>query len=234
MDSEVREAGAALPSVVGQDPNRERTIKADALKGRVVKIDAKDKLEFVGPEGKAWAIVQSQIERDVDEIHRVTHTMANSIAANETVKSGIAKLTDNKAEEVVLTAYAKVVKDFILNVYAVIAAGRNENIAWKILGLDSYKIPDKEFILEQVKTYGQVPSPTLKKLIYLGMASDSVDIPPNQMDDIANEINEAVSAMDAEQLVQNPADIMAAKVATDNAKNNNKPAKKSASKNKGI
>jgi hypothetical protein len=104
-------------------------------------------------------------------------------------------------------------KDLSLQIYEIISDARNEKIKWKVLGLENYSTPDKEQTLAEIAVFGQPPSKTLKKLIYMDMANNLTDIPPTQMDDIKAEIEGQVDSMSDEEVQHNPSALMANKQA---------------------
>lgn len=177
------------------DPNRISTAKADVKTKNVAVIGSSDSLEYVEPSGKSYEIFFDQIQKDVDEIHRVTHTMANSISnADKTYKAALAKIEDNKAKELVLSAYGETFRDFAGKVYDLIAQGRGEKIQWKITGMDEYRILDRQQTLNELQLHGDIPSKTLKKITFARLATElEPELTHEQLQQITDEIDAAVN-----------------------------------------
>ena len=129
-------------SEINQDVGRgQRTSLTMRQKGFAV-IGPTDEISFAEPAGNSYQLVSDQLKELVDEIHRVTHLIANSIASskNSNTISGVSKLMDNRSKEIVLSAYGELVKAFVINMYNIISTARKEDIEWQALGLDDYKL----------------------------------------------------------------------------------------------
>lgn len=175
-----------------QDTYRANKINGDIINKGGLHLAENDSFEFVEAKGGAYQIVFEQIKSDINEIHRVTHTMASAISATDiasSYKSALSKIQDNKAKEIVLTAYADIMKDFIKRVYEVVASGRNETFPFEINGMDSYRIIDRQQVLLELAQIGQIPSKTLKIRTWQRLASEmEEDIPSDELDIINQEI----------------------------------------------
>ena len=192
-------------SELAQNPNRgiqnaaQMRIKGFAVTG------PEDKIYFAEPDGKAYQLVNDQLKELVDEIHRVTHLMANAISStkNSQNMSGVAKILDNRSKEIVLTAYGEVVKNFVVKLYALMSTARNEDIMWACLGLDDYKLTmDRDQLLKEATSIQMIsiPSKTFKKAMLVQIATQFLDsATPQEQLVIRDEISKGVDAMEDDE-----------------------------------
>jgi hypothetical protein len=159
-----------------------------------------DKIYFAEPDGKSYQLVNDQLNDLVDEIHRVTHLMANSISGskNSVSMSGLSKIMDNRAKEIVLTAYGEVIKAFVIKLYKLISAARNEPIMWAVLGLDEYRLTmDRDQLLKEATSLQliNIPSKTFKKALYTQIATQFIDsLTPQEQLVIQDEISKGIDS----------------------------------------
>jgi hypothetical protein len=184
------------------DPNRHLSVAATfASKGFLV-IAADEELGFLEPSGKAYEIANTQMKELVDEIHRITHQLASSVTNTSKAlgRSGMSKMQDNKATEVVLDCYGSLVKDFAKKIYQSISEARQERIVWQALGLDSYETLDKEEIINEAVSAAQIniQSPTFKKLHQYKLAIAFLpNASPETLLTIKEEIDESIDELEA-------------------------------------
>lgn len=195
-------------------------------------IGSEDDVSFVEPTGASFALAHENIKDDVEELNRVTHTMAMGVAAQTKAlgRSGTSKQMDNKAKDIVLSAFAEVIKDFVRKLYNVISAGRNEAFDFRVLGMDNYRIVDREQTITEAVEMASVdiPSPTFLKHWTFRLASDlEEDLPPDVMLKIHQEIEGAVDIQGWRPInpAQLQADLTQAKV--EQQKGSGKPTPKS-------
>lgn len=181
------------------DPSGGASLRAEAKDKGAIVVSAGDDVDFVEPSGAAFQMVHDGIKDDVEELHRITHTMAQGVLANSTAlgRSGLSKMQDNRAKEIVLTAFAEVVKDFVAQLMFVISEGRNERLEWHVHGMDNYSTVDRNDVLKEASMMGSldIPSTSFKKwhmLRMLGQLGD--DIPPEVMLEVKREIDEAYAS----------------------------------------
>lgn len=186
-------------SEMSSNPFRGQQAVREARSRGGVAIGSEDEISFVEPAGASFEIAHECIKDDVDELNRVTHTMAQSLISNTTSvgRSGVSKMADNRAKEIVLSAFADVVKGFIRELYNFISAGRNEMFDWHVLGMDNYKIVDREQLMMEAETMAsvEIPSQTLLKHRLFRLASNlEEDLSPEVLLQIKQEIDEKVSS----------------------------------------
>ncbi len=197
LGSEVGAPGAELPAEVQQNPNRGRDPVGE-FKGRGwTCIGAGDELGFAEPSGRAYEIVDKQLDKLVDEMLRVTRQMAASVTATSTSmgRSGVSKQEDRHATEVVLGELGSAVRDCAKRLYTIVSEARGEDVVWTPHGLDKYELVDREALLEEADGLDLVaiPSPTFHKLHKVKLALALLgNVPPDTQDAIQKEIEDGV------------------------------------------
>lgn len=205
--------GAELPAsgdlnTVNQNSNRGISTAA-TMKSRGWAVGSTDdKLSFVEPEGRSYEIIDQQLKELVDAIKDVTNQMGNSVAAKTKSldRSGLSKQMDNHSKELVLSAYASLVKDFTLNLYSLISEGRNEDIIWSTKGMSDFKVVDREaLILEATQINlirGIAPSRTWYKHNAIRLINEvDQNLSPQEQITIQDEINAHYDKMPDEELL---------------------------------
>jgi hypothetical protein len=197
LGPEVSAPGEAMPSAAQQRPGRGRDPRAQFLRLGYVVLGKDDKLGFAEPEGRAYALVDKQLERLVDEMYRVVHQMAASVAATKTAlsRSGESKGEDRRATEIVLAAYGALVREFATRMYGCLSAARGENVVWTPHGLDRYELEDRDGILKEALAVDgvSIPSPTFRKLYKTKLAYALLgNVPPETQEAIREEIETGV------------------------------------------
>jgi hypothetical protein len=93
--------------------------------------------------------------------------MSNSVSQNSKAvgRSAASKAQDRYATEILLSAYARVVKDFTRELYQCIATSRNESIVWVVSGLQTSLEEDRESLIKEALLLPNldIPSETFKK-----------------------------------------------------------------------
>jgi hypothetical protein len=197
LGPEVTAPGAALPSEAQQNPNRGRDPRGEFNRKGYVVLGKDDDIGFAEPAGHAYELVDGQLERLVDEMFRIVHQMASSVAATKTAlgRAGVSKAEDRRATEIVLGAYGALVRDFAVRVYGCLAAARGEDVVWTPHGLDKFELEDRDAILKEALALDaiSIPSPTFKKLYKTKLAYALVgNVPPETQETIREEIEEGV------------------------------------------
>ncbi len=197
LGSEMTAPGEALPAEVQQNPNRGRDPVGE-FKGRGwTCIGADDELGFAEPSGRAYEIVDKQLDKLVDEMLRVTRQMAASVTATSTSlgRSGLSKQEDRHATEIVLGELGSAVRDCAKRLYTIVSEARGEDVVWTPHGLDKYELVDREALLEEADGLDLVaiPSPTFHKLHKVKLALALLgNVPPDTQDAIQKEIEDGV------------------------------------------
>lgn len=199
LGSEIGEAQGALPSATQQNPNRGQDPVGQFQARGFMPIGAGDKFEFVGPSGKAYEIVDKQLEGLKDEIFRVVHLMAASVSNNKSAalgRSGLAKQQDKHDTAIVLSAIASYVRRFAVRIYTLVSEARGEDVAWRTHGMDDFGEVDRQQLLAEAVQVDMVsiPSQTFKAgyKTRLAMQLDP-DMSPETQAIVRDEIVEGVA-----------------------------------------
>ena len=197
LGSEIPAVGGALPAEVQQDPHRgDDLVTRYQAQGYVI-LGGDDKLEFAGPNGRAFELTNTKLAELRDEIHRVPHTMALSLAntAGAVGRSGESKREDRSATEIVLSYLASFVRDFGTDVFKCISDSRGEKIAWAATGLDVYDVDEAEGVAAEAADVQMldIPSPTFRREYLTRVAMRLVrNAEPETKTAIQAEINQAI------------------------------------------
>lgn len=196
LGPEIGAARAAQPSEAQQSPHRGADPKGKFDRKGWVRIGADDDLNFAEPEGRAYEIEATQLKELVDEIFRVSHLMAQSIAATGQAlhRSGVSKVEDRNATEVVLEALGDKVGKFAIRIFDVIAAALNDDVFWQAKGLSEFRIRDRAQVVEEGQSVRdiKIPSKTFKRNYFTQVALRLLDdLTPEDETAIRDEIEEA-------------------------------------------
>ena len=199
LGPEVSAPGDAMPSEAQQNPHRGRDPRGEFNRRGYVVLGKDDDIGFREPEGTAYALIDRQLEKLVDEMFRVVHQMAASVSATKTAlgRAAASKAEDRSATEVVLGAYGALVRDFAKRVYDCIGTARGEHVIWTPHGLDKFELEDRDGIVKEALAVDSVsiPSPTFRKLYKTRLAFALLgNIPPETQGVIQAEIEEGVEA----------------------------------------
>ena len=142
-----------------------------------------------------------QLEKLVDEMFRIVHQMAASVAATKTAlgRAGVSKAEDRRATEIVLGAYGALIRDFAVRVYDCLATARGEDVVWTPHGLDKFELEDRDAILKEAMAIDviAIPSATFKKLYKTKLAYALLgNVPPETQEVIREEIEDGVEHED--------------------------------------
>jgi hypothetical protein len=167
LGPEIGAPRAPQPSEAQQDPSRGSNPKGQFDQKGWVRIGAGDDLSFAEPKGGAYEVEAKQLDRLVDEIFRVSHLMAQSVAATSQAlsRSGQSKSEDRGATEVVLEALGDRIGKFAIRIYDTIAETLGDDIFWKAQGLSDFKLRDRALVVDEATKVGQIkiPSKTFKR-----------------------------------------------------------------------
>lgn len=197
-----------MSSPISEDNNRgAKAARQFANRGMLV-IGHQDELGFLEPSGSSFELTAKSLDSLADEIHRIVHQMANSVASSSTSlgRSGLSKEMDNRATEIILTEYGNLVKQLSVNIYNCIAEARNENIIWQAIGLSNYQIVDKDLLIKEAMAVNNtlnIPSNTFKKS-YLSQLANALlpGLAPETQIVIKSEIDKSVDSGEHEFLYE--------------------------------
>ena len=220
----VYKQGAELPangdlSSVNEDDDRGNTaLKRSIAEGKAV-IGPTDELGWESPDSKAYTVVQTQLEKDKNEMYRLCASL-NSIIGHtgfstaQTKASGISKLIDNMNKEHMLQAYAKLVKEWVLEAFQVafdalqLDVETKSDVVWQCKGMDNYRIVDEDQLMAKITAlpiYKQnMPSVTSYKQYVSDIAYDAHPFSNiGTMDKIMKEIADNIDKQDLDTVHQN-------------------------------
>lgn len=162
LGSEIGGVGMEMPAERAQNPARADDPKAQFEKRGWMVLGQKDRLESFSPNGSVYTIVEQQLDKLVDEIHRVTHRMAASVSSTSTAlgRSGASKAADLEETVIVLKAYGAIAKDAALRVYDTISDARGEDVHWTAHGLDNFEAYDRALLLQEALQLDAIAIPS--------------------------------------------------------------------------
>lgn len=206
LGPEISAPGEAMPSDVQQNPNRGFAMQMDmANKGYTV-IGAGDDIVIREASGASHALVDKQLNELIEKMHELIAQMANSVANNSKAlgRSGQSKQEDRAATEILLSAYSRICKDFIKEIYNCIASARGESVVWVVSGLTTFVEEDKAVLMaEALAVAGKepllnvFPSPTLHKKWLLKLGKSFVgNLSEEEEAQIQQELEDAVDSGD--------------------------------------
>jgi len=201
--AEMPAAGEGL-SETQTDPNRGHDPEKRFERDGFVTLGAGDKLYFAEPEGKAYEIIDKQLDGLREAMYAVNHQMAASVKPTHAAlgRSGLSKQKDQEATARVLSALGHFVREFFLRLYDTISRARGEDVVWVAHGLDSYEVDDREQILEESLQLQAVavPSKTFRiEHAYRLVQKLVPNLPPQTLATIRDEI---VGGIEAEQEIR--------------------------------
>lgn len=150
------------------------------------------------PPMEAFSPVAQYADNLVQELHRVTHTMALGVdnsKASSVGRSGESKEADNSATDTVLKALGLLVCEFVERIFTLLSVGRGEKIAWHISGLNAFDTKDvSQYLDNSIKAQTlAIPSVTFHREFKTRAALAMVpDASQDVRDAIVKEINEGI------------------------------------------
>ncbi len=143
----------ALPAEAAQDPGRGNSPVEKFKKQGYLVLGEKDKLAFEGPSSDAYQTIDEQLDKLVDEIHRVSGRMAASISSTSTAtgRSGASKEADNSDFITVCSALGAIIGEGAQRIYQVVSEARREDVLWTVHGLDGFEDgSDREAVIDEL------------------------------------------------------------------------------------
>lgn len=193
LGPEVKAFKGDQASSVQQSPGRGESLKSQyEAKGFAV-FGRDDRVEYLEPEGKAFEVVDRQLNELVDAMYRVSAQMAQGITATTVglARSGQSKQEDRRSMEVLLGAYSAIVEAFAVDIYDEVAEARKESgIAWTVHGLDGYDQIDRTLLISEAKDLSSlaIPSATFRAAYQTQIALDLLQCSPEEQETIRKEI----------------------------------------------
>jgi hypothetical protein len=181
LGPEIAGPGESMPSEAQQNPNRADAMRFQLANQGYTVLGADDDLEIKESTGASHELVDKQLNELIDKMHGLIHQMAQSVANNTKAlgRSAASKGEDRHSTEVMLSAYSRMVKDFVKEIYLCIAGARGEDVLWVVDGLSTFVEEDRDVLMKEAELVAgkspllsMLPSPTLHKkyLLKLGMS----------------------------------------------------------------
>lgn len=209
LGPEIPAAGEGL-SETQTDPDRGRDpVRQFEAKGFLA-LGHQDKLGFAEPEGKAYEIIDKQLDGLRESMYAVNHQMAASVRPTHSAlgRSGLSKQKDQNSTNKVLGALGRCLRQFFVGFYDTISRARGEDVVWVAHGLDSYETDDRQEVLEESLQLEAVniPSPTFRKEHAKRVAAKLVpNLPPETVSQIASEIDGGIDEQQEMRSAENEA-----------------------------
>jgi ParB-like nuclease domain len=217
----VYKQGAELPangdlSSIGENDERgEEGVSRAAGEGKAV-IGPQDELNWESPNAEAYNTVQMQLEKDKNEMYRLSGNLNAiighaGVSTQQTKASGIAKMIDNMNKEHFLTAYANLVKEWVMRAFRVafdaLKVDGLDNTVWDCKGMENYKIVDEDQLLAKITAIPEykanIPSKTSFKQLLMDIAYEVHPFATvGVMNKILEELEDNVEAMDLDSVHQ--------------------------------
>jgi hypothetical protein len=202
-------------STINDNDNRGKQTLGTARASGGALIGPNDKLEWVEITGQSLKIFQEQLKDDKNEMYRLVSQLGSILASSYgavggssgiSKASGDSKQMDHVSKEAMLTAYAELVKKWILKAFNLVFSKEKE-LMFKCKGMDNYQVVDDAVLLQQVGNIPiyreNVPSPTSLKEMLLDIANRTHPFTnPGTLKKIRSEIFDAVDKMDLDSLHQ--------------------------------
>lgn len=158
-----------------------------------------DKMAYCEPSGGSYAARLEWIDHQLDALHRVVQQMATAMSSDSSsagAKSAAAKMADWKSMEVMLTAYADIMRtamEQVLDIVAGAAMFALDRATLSVGGMAGWAEAD---IVDVVATFAaafpEIKSPTFRKMAAKGMARRLLpDIDAETMAKIEAELDDA-------------------------------------------
>ena len=193
--------GGAPASMVSENPYRHLQVSQDWESKGFGVLGKDDDMRVVEAEGKAFTVVEQQIDKLIEKLKEVVHQMANSSSkAKAKAASAVSKQEDRHATEMLLTAYGSIMRDFIKQIMSCISSARGESIVWAVDGLDNFTIIDRTQLMLEATAFplvaAQSKSKTFTKLYTGKFYTAMLDGASHEdLATIREEIEETVDAM---------------------------------------
>ena len=195
-------------SDVQTNPNRADGGPLEAFQRKGYQLLGKDDaIKFAEPAGHVYEIIDKQLENLANEIFRVVHQMASSVAlaGHSGFRSGRSKVEDRHDMEIVLSAYGSLVRGFVKQLYDFISQARGDKTLWAPHGMDTYELEDRNLLIKEaafVDSFG-IPSRTFRIAHKTKIAFALVgNVPTETKQTIRDEITKGVPEEEAHEDLQ--------------------------------
>ncbi len=202
-------------STINENDNRGRQTLSTSRAAGGALIGPNDELQWVEITGQSLKIFQEQLKDDKNEMYRLVSQLGSILASSYgatggsssiSKTSGDSKQMDHLSKEAMLTAYAELVKKWILKAFSLVFS-KDKELMFKCKGMDNYQVVDDDILIQQVTNIPvyreNVPSPTSLKEMLLDIANRTHPFTnPGTLKKIRSEIFNAVDKMNLDSLHQ--------------------------------
>jgi hypothetical protein len=167
-------------------------------------------LVYAAPPAQPYDTIQTYINGVKDELHRVAQAMArgsNNDAAT-IGRSGESKMADDRATEIVLSAYGSIVRACVEDIFTLASEALGEDIEWDIGGLQGYTVVDQKSVIDNAIATETlvIPSATYKrKKAERIVRADLPELDEATMKDIMDELDKNFSNEGESMIAEAPA-----------------------------
>jgi len=178
-----------------------------------------EKFEWISPDPAPLEFQSKRILEQRDEGYRIVHQMSLAIdnSASNVGRSGLSKIEDRRASEIILCGFGGYVRDAMTKTLNLVSQIVGDGTKWVVAGFDSFEASS---MLEELQTAAlvssfSIQSPTFKAEMQkdiVGRVLDHLDEGTRQK--IADEIDEATE-QEAEAIMNPPPPAMPGQPATD-------------------
>jgi hypothetical protein len=188
------------PAITSHEEGAENRIFGDGivlkLRGGGKDRDA-EKFEWIAPNPAPLEFQSKRILEQRDEGYRIAHQMSLAVdnAASNVGRSGLSKIEDRRASEVILAGYGGYVREAMVKTLNLVSRIVGDNTEWVVAGFDSFEVSS---MMEELQTAAlistfSIQSPTFKAELQKDIASRVLDhLDEGTRQKIADEIEEAV------------------------------------------
>jgi uncharacterized membrane protein YgcG len=150
--------GAAMPSQIQQNAKRgpvvdpRGTLDAEGW----LRLGKDDEASYLEPGGAAYGLIDGQLDKVRDEMHRVVDQMSASAPAaaqaSKQLQSGVSKQMDRSSEAIVYTALGFALREFMLLLHKTVSEARGEKaLEWHAHGMDDYESVDRDALIAEAQ-----------------------------------------------------------------------------------
>lgn len=178
----------------------ERAVNQPMGPGRVLVLAGEDKAQWLSPDSGPFKEAREDMRELREEMHRVLHQMAQAgdTSNGQIRRSGESKRADHVAGAVVSRELGRHVRDFAVDLYTLVSAGRNEkDKEWVAIGMDEFDdITLDDFVQEaSVIESINIPSPTFQIQYKYELASKLMPgLTDEQKEQILDELEDGLTA----------------------------------------
>jgi hypothetical protein len=158
LGPEIGAVDGPLPAERAQNPARGDDPRRQFEQKGYIVLGHQDSLQFVGPSGAVYGIIDKQLDKLENTIFQIANRMAASLASSAALaRSGVSKALDLEATMVTLRAYGVLVRDVAARAYELVSDARGERVDWVAHGLDRFEAYDRATTLQEALQSANLP-----------------------------------------------------------------------------